>query len=191
MSDLICQCGKQASPTCVDGHCGACCENENCERHKKGIVIPSELFFQLMNCCDMQYNNLFNNLNDSDSESEFACDVCGSSNNRLFNCNGCDKLYCVYCKQCYEDEQNQDNYCEDCYMPPEDPKCVACGKQSDMKCWGCESCDEVYCFDCLGPNILFDECPNEDCYYCRQARCWNNRMYELCNRCFNLSLIHI
>ena len=118
------------------------------------------------------------------------CDSCnkGYPDYKMFGCTGCNNHYCENCKASYSDELNYDRYCEDCYVPPEDPKCVSCGKQSDLVCWDCDSCDEVFCETCLEPNLFIDECPYDTCYYCQEGRCWNHKMYNQCNRCFNNTL---
>lgn len=185
MSSLTCECGKMASPKCIDLQCGACCKNEECERHKNkanDFNVPIELLTQIFDMCQNYHNEMNDDI--------VSCDGCHKDYEEyeMLRCSACDNIYCDECKGFYSDQLNNDRYCEDCYVPPEDPKCVSCQKQSDILCWECDSCEEVFCEQCLEPNIFIDECSRYNCYYCQEGRCWNSKLFNLCNRCFDNSL---
>ena len=81
--------------------------------------------------------------------------------------------------------KNHKNYCFSILMESDlDYECFGCNDiinicDTDI----CVSCNILLCEDnCI--RILYEHCPNKNCYYCKKGNCHNNTFNSFCNDCY-------
>ena len=109
-----CPCGNILSTACIDKKCVKCCQNINCKRHKKIVVIITDDELDSLSDGEDNDDNDSDSWSDNedddddDSDESHKCSNCGTIVNYYdffdygYSCGKCHKDYCGLCRTGHE-----------------------------------------------------------------------------------------